>query len=65
MERYGAVGMWLNESIDEKCLSVLGEIIFVNLYSTTFSLKTKLYSAVCAEIHSLVVEGRVWKTPDT
>ena len=37
----------------------------MNLYSTTLSLKTKLYSAVSAEIHSLVAEGRVWKTPDT
>lgn len=46
-------------------VSVLGEIIFVNLYSTTLSLKTKLYSAVSAETHSSVAEGRVWKTPDT
>lgn len=65
MKMFSGLGMWLNESIDKNVLPVLGEIIFVNLYSITLSLKTKLYSVVSAEICSLVAESRVWKTPDT
>lgn len=46
VERFSDLGVWLNESVDRKCLSVLGEIVFVSMYST-ISLKTKLCSAVC------------------
>jgi len=49
VERFSGLGMWLTESIDRKSLSVLEGIVFVNLHSTTLSLK--LYSAVSAEIH--------------
>lgn len=54
MKRFSGLDMWLNESIDKNVLPVLGEIIFVNLYSITLSLKTKLYSVVSAEICGLV-----------
>ncbi|NXV19974.1 MCCA carboxylase, partial [Cepphus grylle] len=51
VERLSGLGMWLNESIDRKCLSVLGQIVFMNLYSTILSVKAKLCSAASAEIH--------------